>query len=174
MANGIVITINVVKEIDVKSIGLSSATVDRINRKASNTFIGTLNKYIPRRIAQANDINLTGFSKHRIKRTLSYRKNNGRGRFWVGENDVLAQYKKGAWRADSTGAKKGRFFKKNAFIIKTRTGKKLMFVRENGKLEIVRVALDGYEEIVRKGVATAQKGVLASFKRDTLIEFAKT
>ena len=171
---GIEVTLLVQKS-TVFTIGLKSVQVDRINRKVGNNFLQNLNKIISSAIAADNNIGVTGFRRNRTKR----RRLNARGRgaqtgsFWIGENDVLAQFKKGAWRQTANGVSKGSFFQPDAFIMVLKSGKKMMFGRTDGVLSPIRVPLEGYLRRVDEGVKAANKDVLSDFKKQTAIEFSK-
>ena len=168
------IKVNVVKALQLKDIGLSDAQIRRVNRKAANDYLKFLDKTIPTRIATKNDIGVTGFRKYRTRRKRALAKSRSpRASYWVGENDVLAQFKKGAWRDSQKGAAKGSFFKDNAFIIKFKNGKKMMLIREDGKIKPVRVPLVGYEAIVASAVNSANNEISRSFQRDISIELGK-
>jgi len=159
---------------NINLVGLTKTQVAKINRKVANQFIDIAERHITPAIANDNKIGVTGFRKIRIKkkRALS-RKGKGIASLWVGENDVLAQFKKGTWKRTKEGAGKGNFFKKGAFVLPLSTGKKLLVTREHGKLEAVRVPLHNYRTRVNQGVSKAQKGVLASFNREVKIELGK-
>jgi len=169
------VNVNVVKQLKLSDIGLSSAQIRRINRKATNDYIKVLNKFIPTDISAKNNIGVTGYRKHRIKRRrANARQKNPSASFWVGENDVLAQFKKGAWRDSRKGASKGSFFQRDAFVIRLKSGTKMMLFRDkSGKIKPVRAPLVGYSASVDKGVDMARDSVLSSFRRDLKLELAK-
>ena len=158
-------------KLNMDTLTLTAREVAKINRVVANKFLNRL-EFIPRRIAQENNINMTGFKRVRRKRTRALVKNRSRGMFWIGENNVLAQYTKGAFRQTSTGAGKGSFFKKDAFIINTKNGK-MISQRHEGKIVPVKKVLSGYERVVSQELAKAQRPVLADYAKEINLTFGR-
>ena len=159
-------------------LGLSQAKSDRIVREMGNQYLSYLEAHIPAQIARKNNVNVTGFKKARKKknRITARGRSAGVGTFWIGENDVAARFKKGAWRQTSEGARKGTFFKKDAFILKFKSGYKSMFTHRKGGDKLfdeVRAPLFGYIPIVNKEMDNARRSVEGVFKKEVELELFK-
>ena len=150
------------------------AQVKRAARKTVRQITNELHKELGGTIPRDAGTSVGGFRRVRAKKkTPKGRQRTSRGSVWMGTNRIQAEY---AGRAKAIGSdvKVGKYFFKNAFIMKYKSGHEAVILRiGRGKIAPAYVNLPNSHAITRAAVNKARYRLKDKLRENIRIEFAK-
>ena len=162
-----------------KFFNAKPAQIKRATRRTVRTITNDLHKELGGTIPREADISVLGYRKVRVKKkTPKGRGKSSTGSVWVGQNQVQARFAKGRKRNDKArgGAWAGKYFFKNAFVLKAKSGFESIFQRTGkGKLPVKQayINLPKAQEFTRKAADRAKNRLVPLLEKNLRIEMNK-
>ena len=124
--------------------GLRPAQIRSASRLTVNQVARELQQELGRSIPKQHGTSITGFKRVRAKRTLAKARNSRKriqGITWIGRNAIAAAYA-GKPRNVKGGARAGRYFFENAFVVTMKSKHTGIFKRIKGSNKIEEQTVD--------------------------------